>query len=139
MARKPVFTGSAHIYLQGKNALLPIEAIGRNTISYYIGEKCTNLVITDNRNQSVNAANEAITTGEVDSFPHIFNQPARVVINEEGKTTKIELFEGTAGEDDPILWMGVLNDKYIPIHYLIWQKFIDIQDQGIAFAALISD
>jgi hypothetical protein len=131
MARKPVFTGNAHIYLQGKNALLPMQSIGQNNISYYIGEKYTNLVITDYRNQSVIAANEAITTGEVDSFPYIFNQPANVVINDEENTTKIELFEGTASEDDPILWMGVINDKYIPIHYMVWQKFIDIQDQGV--------
>ena len=138
-AKDLIYQGNARVYLQGKNALLPIVPTDLDRISYYLGEKCTNLIISDYRHQSVNAANRAIATGVVELFPYVFNQPANIVINSDEDITRIELYEGAANEDDPILWMGILSENYIPIHFMMWQKFIDIEDQGIAFAALISE
>lgn len=139
METELLFSGKVRIHLQGKNALLPFGTSAQNEMGYHLGAENTALLILDHRTEPVQAANLALQTGDISLFPAVFNQPAWVAINQERETIRISLYEGDAGETDPILWMGVLENNQIPIRYMFWEKFVGMETDEIAFAAIIED
>lgn len=134
-----IYKGNVQIYLQGVNALLPAGSITESQIMYHVGSTKSNIIITDYRRDPNFAALRALSgIGGVD-FASIFNQPALIEIKGDEDNIQIELYESSEDNVNPMLWLGVINDDEISIHYILWEKFTNIDNSALAFAALLED
>lgn len=134
-----IYTGNVQIYLQGKNALLPSGSITENHMMYHVGSIKSNIIITDYRRDPIFAAQKALAGMDGIEFASIFNQPALIEIKGDGDNIQIDLHESSEDNGNPMLWLGVINDDEIPVHYMLWEKFASIDNSTLAFAALVDD
>lgn len=139
MQNSAVFKGNVQVYLQGQNALLPVQSQLDNPMIYYIGAEESKILIRDYRRQSISAAREALAGIDV-GFVEVFNQPAWAEIQSDQDDIQIDLHERSDESAHSTLWMGVLKDNHIPIYCMRWEKFTVVErNSTIAFAALIED
>ncbi|MFT3892754.1 MAG: hypothetical protein QM730_14075 [Anaerolineales bacterium] len=134
-----LFSQTAQIYLQGKDALQPLEITPDNAWRYFLGSESTNLTVRDHRQAAVMAASQAVQGYKLEQFTQLFSQPAFVEIREHSGAIEIDLFEPNELEGNATLWLGVIHDHLLPIHYMPWHIFVPIEDDKVAFAAIVED
>jgi hypothetical protein len=134
-----LYKGNVQIYLQGQNALIPIDSTNREQITYFVGSEKSKLVVRDFRKDPVLAAHQALLGLDGVEFASIFNQPAQIEIKDNQDHVQIDLHESSENDVNSMLWLGVIKDNNIPIHYMLWEKFTNIDGATLAFAALIDD
>ena len=134
-----IYKGHVQVYLQGQNALIPIDATCADQITYFVGSEKSELVIRDYRKGPILAAHRALSGLDGVEFASIFNQPAQVEINDNEDRVEIDLYESSENDLNSMLWLGVTKEDNIPLHYMIWEKFSNIDNCTLAFAALIND
>ncbi len=134
-----VYKGHVQIYLQGQNALIPIDATCDDQITYFVGSEQSELLIRDYRKGSILAAQRALSGLDGVEFASIFNQPAHIEIKDNEDQVEIDLHESSENQANSMLWLGVTKDDNIPVHYMIWEKFSTIGSCTVAFAALIDN
>ena len=140
MSNKTVFSDRVQVYLQGLDALQPFNNLVSTVRKYYIGSETTNMIINDHRIAPILAADEAMSGENVEKFPEVFNQPAYAEIRNASDIVEVDLYEATDDyEGSMILWLGVIRDGRLPIHYLPWYTFRLMEDDGIAFVAIVDD
>ena len=132
-----IFRGNVCVYLQGKQALQPVDIHQENSLNYYIGSPVSKIHLHDFREAPNDAARRAIIGVDGYEFADVFNQPAWVEIKHGLEGIVIELYESTEEADCPTLWLGVLHEKVIPVHQFDWKTFKSIGPSEIAFASLV--
>jgi hypothetical protein len=142
MASDLIFEGNVQVYLQGRNALMPIspEASPSGHITYYIGNKSTNLVLSDHRPETVAEARQILQTRYQNGFAKHFNQHAKAEIRYDEDTQRIEIdlhTVPTEPEECPVLWLGTLEDNLMPGYQVEWEIFRELGPTQTAFVALI--
>lgn len=134
-----VYNDNANIYLQGKNALLPIE-VTEEYISYYIGDESAQLEVKDFRKTSWEEAKYILDGKNGSSFAKIFNQAAYAIVKRSpDDSLKIELREKTNDGEFPTLWLGVLEDNLMPNYGIIWEYLRPTNSGGTAIAVLLPE
>ena len=134
-----LFDGNARVYLQGRNALVPIKT-QNNRITYYIGNRNTKLLLRDFRCNPVNAAHQFLQGKNGFEFADVFNQPAKIRVNiNEEKKVEIDLYENSDGQNCPTLWLGILEDNLIPNYDTEWEFLRPINPHSTAFAVLVRE
>lgn len=137
--KSTVFKGNVQVYLQGQNALLPIQTSPDDQMMYYISTEESRILIRDHRRSSALAAREALAGRDI-GFVEAFNQPAWAEIQSNQDDIQIDLNDGSGEYAHSTLWMGVLKDNQIPIYCVRWEKLTVVGvDSTIAFVALIED
>jgi hypothetical protein len=132
-----LFEGSIHVYLQGKNALLPIKTED-NQVTYCIGTRKTRLLLKDYRSTPVKAAQSYMQGKTGFEFADIFNQPAKAKVNIiDEKKVEIELYDSQEVDHSPTLWLGVFDDNLMPNIDTEWEFLRPINVQSTAFAGLV--
>lgn len=139
-----LYSGMANVYLQGQNALCPIEESIQlsKEIRYCIGDSATSLFITDLRITPVLEASEALRLGYQNGFSKTFNQQAWVEVSYEPSSEKVEIelhdpiMDETGQKELPLLWMGVLEGNIMPAYEVEWEVFKSLPG-GTAFVSLI--
>ena len=137
-----LYRGNVEIYLQGQHALLPIQTIRENQMTYFIGSKKSKLLIRDFREEPILVAHRAPSGIESTEFADAFNQPAyaEVSIADKGvETEKVEinLRPTEESEDFPVLWLGVKNDSMMPMLDIEWEILRPISVEKVAFTAVV--
>jgi hypothetical protein len=137
-----LFKGNVQIYLQGQNALLPVGEICKDRMTYFIGSKKSKLLITDNRENSILAAQRALSGLDGTQFADIFNQPAYADIcvfnvSDDIEEIEIQLHPTPHNGEFPVLWMGVIDDLLMPMLDSEWEILRPINLKKVAFAAMI--
>jgi hypothetical protein len=138
-----IYQGLVRVYLQGKNALIPIlsgmELDGH--IFYYIGDTTTNLILCDHRSEIVAETQQIFQTQHQNGFAKHFNQYAKaeVCYDEDTQRMKIDLHSAEVQSAKcPVLWMGVLEDNLMQRYEVEWEVFKTIDESNTAFIAFIS-
>ena len=139
MSAKLLYKGNVHIYLQGKNALLPQNNTDNPPIFYSIGSRKSLLTITDYRIEPVQAALHILSGKNGFEFADILNQPAWVEIygKIDGEGLDIELHESASDKYEGILWLGILDNNEMTLQNIEWEVFRSIKTNLTAFAALV--
>jgi hypothetical protein len=137
-----LYQGNVQIYLQGQKALLPVDSIREDRMTYFIGSKKSNLLIRDFRQDPILAAQRAASGIEGAEFADAFNQPAyaEVSISDKGVETEkveIKLRPTHENEDFPVLWLGVINDLMMPMLDIEWEILRPISVEKVAFTAMV--
>ena len=135
-----VYKGHVQIYLQGQNALIPI-ATCEDEMTYFIGSEKSKLLIRDFRKGPILAARCALEGQDGLQFADIFNQPAFAeisVTNKDDEPEKLEINLHPTNEpiENPVLWLGVLEEKRIPPYDIDWEFLRPLNKDQIAFAIL---
>ena len=133
-----VFDGPVQVYLQGKNALLPIDATNEQ-ITYWIGSEQTKLLLKDHRCLPIEAANRILRGENGFEFADIFNRPAVAKVNLEDDTVNIELHDNTNDGNYPILWLGVLDENMMPNYKTEWEYLRPVDSQSTAISVLLKE
>lgn len=131
------FRGSARVYLQGLNALEVAEPISEKMMVYFIGGPESSIKVKDLREQPNKASHAALQGQGVFEFADVFNQPANVHVYASDNETEITLEETSDSDADRTLWLGVIDTGKIPVHTICWEVLKPLQDNRIAFAAII--
>ena len=138
MADQIIYSGHVQIYLQGKNALVPLT-LNDDQLTCAIGSDKTDLIVHDHREKPIQVVQQAMPGTYPLGFANAFNQSAWAEVRytpiEDG--LDIRLFEPTESKETPILWMGILDRNTMPAYMVEWEIFKLLNDQGIAFCALI--
>jgi len=134
-----IYQGNVQIYLQGQNALRPAGTIREDQMTYFIGSEKSKLLIRDFRQSPIFAAQKALSGLDGVEFASVFNQPAWIEIRDDQDNIQIDLHESSEADVNSMLWLGVISDDKIPIHYMVWEKFTNIDNSTLAFAALVND
>lgn len=137
--RKDIFQGNVQIYLQGQNALIPVGEIREDQMTYFIGSKNSNILIRDFRQNPIFAAHKALSGLDGVEFASIFNSPAWIEIKDNKNYIQIDMHESSRDETESMLWIGIIDNDNIPVHYMSWEKFVNINNSTLAFAALVDD
>ncbi|HLO13634.1 MAG TPA: hypothetical protein VK206_02320 [Anaerolineales bacterium] len=137
-----LYRGNVQIYLQGENALLPVDSTRQDQAAYFIGSKKSKLLIRDFRKKPIRAAHRAPAGIDGAEFADAFNQPAyiEVSIAEKGKELEkieINLRPTDISDDFPVLWLGVKNDLLMPMLDIEWEIMRPISSKKIAFTAMV--
>lgn len=137
-----LYRGNVQIYLQGENALLPVNSSHEDQVAYFIGSKKSKLLIRDFREEPILAAHQASLGIENTQFADAFNQPAYAevaIADKGGEPEKIEinLRPTQENEDFPVLWLGVKNDLLMPMLDIEWEILRPISSKKIAFTAMV--
>lgn len=137
-----LYKGMADIYLQGQNALCPIEeTINKSQeIQYCIGDTSTDFLIRDLRKKTILEANNAIRLRYQNGFAKTFNQQAWVEVRYEPSKEKIEIELSDPAEISneklPLLWLGILDDNIMPAYEVDWEVFKSLVGRT-AFVSLV--
>jgi hypothetical protein len=131
------FTGGVKIYLEGKNALLPLDNQSDKMMSYFIGSPESTIRINDYRRIPIEAAKRALSGIDINEFADLFNQPAKVNIRTSPNTTEIDLFDNPEGNGKIILWMGVVENGEMDVYDIEWEILKPVGPSEIAFAAIV--
>ena len=135
-----VFSGFVRVYLQGQNALMPIN-LEKGELSLAIGDEKTQLFIYDKRDKTIDFLTRIERGESTDSFAKVFNQSAkaRIWYKENIERLDIELMEDDISDasQPPLLWMGILDDEIMPAHIVEWEILKSLSRNKVAFAALI--
>jgi hypothetical protein len=131
-----LFDGPVNVYLQGRNALLPID-LTTEQVTYWIGSEQTKLLLKDHRCLPINAAARIIEGENGFEFADIFNQPAIARVRLEDETVNIELHENTSDGEYPTLWLGVLDDNMMPNYKIEWEYLRPLDDHSTAISVLL--
>jgi hypothetical protein len=138
--QKLIYQGSASIYLQGLNALEATLSDNDNShMSYFVGSPESTIQVNDYRTSSRSAAKRALGGEEVFEFANVFNQPAWVMIKQDQEATEIEIREGEEMEEKPLLWLGVIDDGLMAVQDILWENLRALNDDRVAFAALVKE
>jgi hypothetical protein len=137
-----LYRGNVQIYLQGENALLPVDSTRGDQAAYFIGSKKSRLLIRDFRKKPIRLAHRASSGIEGAEFADAFNQPAyaEVSIADKGngaEKIEINLRPTKEHEDFPVLWLGVKNDMLMPMLDIEWEILRPISSKKIAFTAMV--
>ena len=76
-----LYRGNVHIHLQGPRALLPVESIHEDQVTYFIGSKKSKLLIRDFREEPIRAAQHNPAGVEGADFTVAFNNGGRHDLN----------------------------------------------------------
>ena len=133
-----IFEGNLKVYLEGKNALLPIE-LNENLFTSSIGSNSTNLIIHDQRRTSIQRIKQIVLDNKQNNFAKVFNKPAlaKIFYNDENESLEIYLEDASSPVEFPILWMGVLIDHTMTAYQVDWEILKPLSNESTAFAALI--
>lgn len=137
-----IFKGNVQIYLQGQNALIPVGEIRNDRMTYFIGSKRSKLLIQDNRENPILAAQRALLGLDCTQFADIFGQSAYAEIFVSEKVNELEeieihLYPTTENGDFPVLWVGVIDDLLMPMLDSAWEILRPISLKRLAFAAMV--
>lgn len=132
-----MFTGDVRIYLEGRNALLPLDSRSEKKMSYFIGSPASAILINDHRRVSIEAARRALSGIDIYEFADSFNLPAKVNIRANPNSTEIDLFDGFEEDGQRILWMGIIDNNEMGVHDIEWEILKPISPSEIAFAAIV--
>ena len=137
-----LYRGNVQIYLQGENALLPVDSTSEDQAAYFIGSKKSKLLIRDFRKRPMRAAHHTPSGIEGAEFANAFNQPAYVevsIADKKNGSEKVEInLRPTKGNEDcPVLWLGVKNDVLMPMLDIEWEILRPISSKKIAFTAMV--
>ena len=131
------YLGKADIYLQGMDALQPLE-ITQNYIAYYIGCPVSNIIVYDFRKAPALAAERALKGVGEEKFADVFNHPGWIEIRETAKVTEIYISELDEKEEiRTTLWLGILYNQSMVEHNVIWKLIRPITDSITAFAVIL--
>jgi hypothetical protein len=130
------YKGVVNIYLQGNEALEPVKFTEDGAL-YHLASPLSGITVNDHRAHVARAAKLALDGLEEDAFGHIFSQPASVEINAQADTAHIEIYDETTETEGLTLWMGVIDDHRMAVAETEWETLKAIEDEKIAFAALI--
>jgi hypothetical protein len=133
-----VYDGPVRVYLQGNNALLPIDATNQQ-ITYWIGSEKTKLLLRDRRYLPIEAANRILKGENGFEFADVFNRPAIAKVQLEEETVNIELRESSDDGEYPILWLGVLDNNLMPNYKTEWEYLRPLDSQSTAISVLIKE
>lgn len=133
-----VFNGPVQVYLQGKDALFPVDA-SNDQISYWIGSQNSKLFLKDHRYLPIRAANRVLAGEDGSEFADIFNQPAIAKVNLEDDAVNIELHEIANAGNYPILWLGVLEKNLMPNYSVEWEYLRPLNSHSTAISILIKE
>jgi hypothetical protein len=141
--RNSIYKGHVQIYLQGQNALIPVDATRDDQITYFVGSEQSELLIRDYRQKSVRAAQQALSGSNIEQFADVFNEPAYTEIfapNEtaELETVEVNLYPTAEFGDFPFLWLGVIDNLRMPTFDTDWEILRSICPTRIAFAAMVN-
>lgn len=132
-----IFRGNAQIYLQGQDALEPIDFSLDGCMVYYIGSVESGIKVEDFRFEPNHKAKQAILTLDDTDFADVFNLPANVEIFDCGDLIEIRLRDGIAFDEDPMLWLGVWNENEIGNYSILWEEIKRINNDKFAFALVL--
>ena len=132
------FQGNSDIYLQGRDALEPVNGTA-GCMTYFVGSAHSKIRVRDHREKSIRAAIDTLNgrDREADLFADIFNQPGWVKIQSAEERVEIDIHEGQTNEDSPTLWLGVIHDGKMAVNDIVWEVLKPVSRSQIAFAALI--
>ena len=137
--RAIVYRGNARVSLQGVGALQPIEIDNPDYYTYFVGTADSSIKVRDHRQEPNRAALEEIENRSVGEFADVFNQPAEVEIRENDGEVEIEMLPGRFDTASPILWMGVIYDRQMPVHNITWEALKPLGNNATAFAVLVTE
>lgn len=131
-----IFHGDVNVYLQGRNALFSL-GYDADTMVYFIFSPQSAILIRDHRRAPNDAANQVLNGNHEFEFADVFNQPAWVELEETSNGIIIDLSESDSrSSKNLILWVGVLEDE-MPVRIVEWEYLIPVEENQIAFAALV--
>lgn len=132
-----IYRGNVNIYLQGHDALMPVNIHSKLMMSYWIGAPYSTIFINDFRPEP-NLAAQRVLKGEIEfDFAEVFNQPAWAEISINEDAVEITLEDRPSDGDFPILWLGILDDNTMPIHDIDWEILKPLDQNRTAFAAIV--
>ncbi|MBN1314072.1 MAG: hypothetical protein JXA42_01345 [Anaerolineales bacterium] len=131
------FQGTVRVYLQGKEALELADSESQSTMSYFVGAAESRILIHDQRSDSTSAAMAALSGGEMSLFSRAFNRPARATVRSTRDLVEVELSDDNRETEEPVLWLGVIDDHMMPAHNTDWEFLRPIGESKVAFLALI--
>lgn len=134
-----MYCGNVRIYLEGINALMPVKTQLEGQMNYFVGTSASSIQIKDYRQAPIQAARLVLKGCQNIEFADIFNQPAWAEVREGEEGIDIHLQEGSADENDPVLWLGVIHNGLMPIREIDWEVLKPVSPTEIAFAALVRD
>ena len=137
-----LYRGNVQIYLQGENALRPIDSNREDRIACFIGSKKSKLLIRDFREEPILAAHHAASGIEGAEFANAFNQAAYAEVSVSDKGTELEKVEinlrpTDEREDFPVLWLGVKDDLLMPMLDIEWEILRPLSVEKVAFTAMV--
>lgn len=135
----PIYRGNVQVYLQGKGALQLVDKSDSDCYMYFVGSVESSIKIKDFRREPIEAAQTIVESGSDDNFANVFNQPAEIEITECERNIEIKMHSTTRDESLPILWIGVIHDREMPVHKIEWEALRPIQEDLTAFATLVYD
>ena len=140
MKQHIIFQGDAQILLYGNNALVPLSLSKQSLISA-IGFENSELIVNEHREHTIQSLENTSNSHIPDNFTEIFNRPARVEVSyiPNNHSLTINLFKALGDTNLPILWMGVLENNVMPAYEIDWEIFKPVDENNMAFCALISN
>jgi len=133
-----IFEGSLRLSLEGNSALLPINQDHRSINSFCIGSENTNIVVRDHRSKFIDdqlTFNEKATAHFLEAFQK--TAWAEVRYRDDDENMEIDLYDSDEDGELPILWLGVLENNFMPGYKVEWEVFKALSEDRTAFAALI--
>ena len=118
------------IWLQGEEALVPIQPLAEDCIQYRVPGLDSSLEIRDYRTVGRMALKAASTRAGCQAFPSNFDSPALVTIQSHGRHTVVELKEPTYERERAydVLWIAAQVNESPPVWPMAWH--IQSQSQG---------
>lgn len=136
---EPIYRGNARVYLQGKGALQLVDKSDSDCYTYFVGSIESSIKIKDFRKEPIEAAQAIVESRSYSDFASVFNQPAEIEITECERNIEIKMHSTTRNEFLPILWIGVIHDRKMPVHKIAWEALRSIREDLTAFAILVND
>ena len=132
------YEGHTNIYLQGDDALEPVD-ISVRFMSYFVASPESKIFVRDHRSLPALEAKKALSGDDKENFVDAFCQPASVKIQAKDRRVEIEINEGhaTKQEDLLTLWLGVIDNGKMAVHKTHWEQLQPLGNKRFAFAALV--
>ena len=120
--------------------LLKLIDLTPGYFSCYLGSRLTNIKIRDFRHVSHEVVKRALKGDSILDFADAFNQPALAKIQSHKGKVQIDMYEGTAGTHDPLLWLAIVSDgQELPLVQTNWEIFHAAGQSHTGFVALVKD
>ncbi len=127
------------IWLEGEEALLPIQPNAEDSVRYRVPGLDSSLEIKDYRAAGRVALKAASTREGYRDFPSNFDSPALITIQSDGCDTIIELREPTDAhlKTCDVLWIAARVDESLPVWPMAWHIQSEPQGDRQSFVAIL--
>lgn len=140
MASDLIFRGNARVHLYGRNALIP-TSLTNQILALSIGIETSDLIVNEHRYNIIQLIKSTPPDCYPNGFLRAFNRSAQVEIWYETskESLKIDLYDigSFVEENESILWLGVLEDNFMPNYEVEWEVLRPIDENNTAFCALV--